>query len=518
MQHFKNNIFKSGFVVVGLIFAGKIASFGRDIVISYIYGISAGMDAYFAANVIPSLLFASILTSALMLFIPIYNEKRVNNSIESAHKFASNVINIYIIASIFLALIGSIFAPLLVKLVAPGFTGERLVVAIKITRILCLSFPLSCIALFLSSILNAHQKHYAPQLIPFISSVTVILGIVIFSHQLGIYAIAFFSVFSVIINVFFQKVFVKGVYKHTWIINFKDPSLKKMILLIIPVFIGLSLDQINLFVDSIIGSTLSLGSLSALNYAQRLQNTINGVFTTAILTVTYPVLSIAAAKLDYAQIEEILVKCIRLITILLLPVTIIILCDSYDIVKIIFFRGAFGQTALTQTSSVFLYYAIGILFLAYKDIYTRIFYVFHDARTPLFIGIVAISIKLILNFVLVRYMDVSGLALATSISCIVSVVLQRTWLKKKFANSQKVIINIKFMKALFCASLVMVFCRWGIRLILANMPDFILLAAGSILSIGGYFFILYLFNIEEILFIIKKLQHTISRKFGLDTV
>jgi len=495
----KHSLLKSGVIVGFLIILGKILSFIRDILISSKYGATVFSDAYFGANNVPSILFVAIVTSAVLFFIPFYNDKLVNFGELDANLFASNTINVYAIISIVMSLFGIIFAGPLVSLVMPGFVGLRYYYAVKLTRILCSSFPFSCITLLLAAVSNARQRYISPQLIPILSSGIVIFGIIFFSNSIGIYAVAFASVFAYIPLLILQKYFIRDVYKHQWIFKINDTDLKAMGILILPVFIGTSVDQLNLFVDSILSSKLALGSISALNYGQRLQATVNGTFSTAMVTILYPVISLAAAKREFLEIENVIMKGIRVLSIILIPITLIMMLDSYYIVKIVYFRGKFGEQALAQTSSVFMFYAIGLIFMAYEEMYRRVFYVHSDSKTPLKIGVIIVVIHLILSFIFIRYFKVGGLALATSLSCIISSLILRIRLKQKWNFKFRLHEQSTFFMFLGIASILMIICRYGLKLLLVGiMSPINQFFVYTFLSTICYFASLILFDIKEI--------------------
>ncbi len=505
-----NSLLRSGVIVGFLIVSGKLLSFVRDILISSKYGATVFSDAYFAANNVPSILYTAIITSAILFFIPFYNEKLVNFGEEAANKFSSNVLNVYTVISIVISVIGIIFAGPLVSLVAPGFSGVRYYHTVRLTRILCSSFPFSFVALLLAAISNARQRYIPPQLIPIISSSTVIIGIVFFSNAIGIYAVALASVFAVFIQAFLQRFFVKDIFNYQWIFNPKDQDLKAMAILILPVFIGTSVDQLNLFVDSVLSSNLSLGSISALNYGQKLQATINGTFSTAMVTILYPVLSLAAAKRDFVGIENVTMKGIRVLSIILIPITVIMILDSYYVVKIVYFRGKFGEEALAQTSLVFMLYSIGLIFMAYEEMYRRVYYVHSDAKTPVKIGIFVVLMHLGLSFIFIRYLKVGGLALATSISSIVSSFILRYQLRKRWNFQSHSSKQYKFFGLLIFAALVMAACRFGLIAILPNLNAIVRFFVTSFVSIAVYFSVLLILDIKEVKEVGSRLKNIMS--------
>lgn len=484
------NLFRSSIMVISLIIIGKIIGFLRDIFISAYYGATISSDAYFAANIIPSVIFGALISSALVYFIPIYSDNVINKNIESANKYANNILNILLIISVILTIIGIAFADSFITLSAPGFDTEKHNLAVKLCRILVCSFAFNTISLTYSSISNYNKSYFTPQLIPIVSGTCIIIGIMVFNSSLGIFSVAISAVLATIIQVFIQYYSVRRFFNYKPYVNFKSPEMKKMILLTAPIFLGMFVDQLNLFVDSVLCSELPTGSLSALNYAQRLLFTINGIFATGIITVLYPYFADFAAKGDNANVVAYLNKTLKVISLITIPIIITVFVEGENIIKVIFFRGAFNEDALFLTSRVFVFYSMGLIFLGFREIYTRVFYVYNDSKTPFIIGLISATINIVLNFVLIKPMGVGGLALATSISCLISSLMFAICIKRKsfYRELKLTIIKEHFIIKVAVATLAMLIIRYLMSMISLEI-NYIIMLVINIITLFTTFFV-----------------------------
>lgn len=406
--------------MLGLIVFGKVLSFLRDIVISSQFGSTYQTDAYFAANNIPSIIFTAVISSYIVLLIPTYKKIQICEGKIQANIFVSRIINLLVIFSLVLSLLGFIFIRKLIFLVAPGFDVKTTELAVVIGEILVLSFPLSSATLVLSTISNANNKYYAPHIIPLTSSLIVILGAILFSDKYGIIVIAVAGVLAFVVQLLVQILISRKHFEYTIKTKIFDKNVKKMTWLLLPIFLGYSVDQINLLVNSIISSGLTEGSLSSLNYAQRLQATINGTLSSALITVIYPFLSKMIAENKLKELTLLMAQSLRSVFIILVPLITYLALYSKEFVSIVYYRGEFDELALNQTSSVFLFYAFNVLFISLREVLLRLYYVKNNTKIPFLTSALSLVINIGLSLVFVQYLEVAGLALANLIATLVS--------------------------------------------------------------------------------------------------
>ena len=212
-------------------------------------------------------------------------------------------------------------------------------------------------------------------------------------------------------------------YKYERRLDFKDIYLKEAFITLMPIIIGLSVNRVNILVDKTIASTLSVGSISWLNYADDIIQLILGIFITAIVTVFFPIISQEYNRKDIESLKKVMNRGISSILKIVIPAMVILIILSKPIVKLLFERGEFGSKATYMTSQVLVYYALGLGSMALVLILTKIHYAMDDAITPMKYAVIGVIANLSLNIILSKHMGTRGIALATSISTTLTTIL-----------------------------------------------------------------------------------------------
>ncbi|MGL5751944.1 MAG: murein biosynthesis integral membrane protein MurJ, partial [Paraclostridium sp.] len=264
-------------------------------------------------------------------------------------------------------------------------------------------------------------------------NVLIILSIFV-SVQINPNLLPWGTLFGLSLQFFFQLPFaMKKGYRYKPYVNIKDENVKKMLWLITPVLIGVAVNQVNSIVDRTIASTLVEGSISALNYATKLNQFVMGMFIVSISSVIYPVLSKLSTENNKAKFNESIVRSINTVIILVIPISIGAIILANPIVKLLFQRGEFDSRATQMTAYALIFYSIGMIGFGLRDILGKVFYSLQDTKTPMINGVIAMVLNIILNIVFVKLtnMQLAGLAFATSISALVTIILLFISLRKK---------------------------------------------------------------------------------------
>jgi putative peptidoglycan lipid II flippase len=221
--------------------------------------------------------------------------------------------------------------------------------------------------------------------------------------------------------------------------------------LVIPVVIGTGVSTINTLVDRMMASFLAEGSISALNFANRLNFFALGLFISPITTVIYPTLSKFSAEKDVNTFKNTLNRVIGIVIAVIMPVMTGAIILRVPIIRFLFERGAFDQRATYMTATALLFYSIGMVGIGIREVINRGFYSLQDTKTPMINGAIAMIINIILNQILVRFMGIEGLALSTSISAIICTVMLFYSLRKEIGPlGGKKIIETLFKSGLAC--------------------------------------------------------------------
>ncbi len=507
---------KATFVVMIITLISKVTGFFREILLGSKYGATYVTDAYLISLTIPRMLFASIAAAIATTYIPVYSKIRVEQGQKEGIRFTNKVLNIVVLGSIVLSVFGMIFTRPIVSIIAMGFKGEVLDMAVKFTR---LTFPM-IIFIGLCSInkgfLQSNNEFTIPALIGIPNNI-IIISMLLFSSTVGPYGLVLGTVLGAVVEAAIMvPSMTRKSYRYKRILDFKDPNVIRVATLALPVMLGAAVQQINVFVDRMLASGLPEGSISALNFANRLNGFVYGLFSTSISVVIYPLLSRLNAEEDMKEFNNKLVSGLNVVTLLILPITIGAIVLRQPIVSVLFERQQFDSRATMMTSSALLFYSLGMLFYGYRDILNRTFYSLQDTKTPMINGMITVVINIVLNIILVKYMQHNGLALATSLSSIIMTFLLIVSLRKKMGSIGGRNLLAVFIKSLI-ASIAMGIVVYGIDIMLSgylvsSAKWISLLALVLTIACGGliYFILMYIFKVEETKWLLNMVKRYIE--------
>lgn len=503
---------KTALLIMLLTILSKVLGFTRDVVLSFFYGASNISDAYLISTMIPMVLFSFIGIGITTGYIPMYSKIENSNGVEEANRYTNNLINILIVICTVIIILGFLFTNQIVKGFALGFEGETLALAVQFTKISFLGIYFISLIYIFNGFLQLRENYIIPALVGFPMNFLIILSIFI-SSKTNILVLSIGSVISTASQLLLVLPFVyKQGYRYKFILNMKDEHIKNMAYIALPAIIGVSVNQINTLVDRTLASQIATGGISALTYANRFNEFVQGVFVLSIATVMYPMISKMAAENNMTGLKKSLSEAISSISLLVLPATVGAMVFAEPLVKFLFGRGAFGIKAISMTSYALFFYSIGMIGFGLREILSRVFYSLQDTKTPMINAAIAIVMNIVLNIILSKLLGIGGLALATSISAIFCTILLFISLRKKIGPFGMKNITISFIKIL-CASLMMGIISKAIYNLLFNSINANL---SLILSIGvgvlTYFVLVYFMKIEEIHAIVNAIKERLLKR------
>lgn len=507
---------KVALMIMVITMFSKVVGFGREIVLSYIYGASAITDAYLISQTIPIVIFSFISVGVTTGFIPLYSRVLNEEGESRANNFTNNLINVLLLISTVIVVLVLVFTQPIVKLFASGFSGETLELAVNFTRISVLGVYFTALMNIFTGFLRLHENYIVPALVGLPLNLIIIFSLFI-STQTSVYTLVIGSVLATASQLLLIAPFIRRTgYRYQPILNFKDEHLKMMVLIALPVIVGTSINEVNILVDRTLASGIAVGGISALNYANRLNGFVQGLFVASITTVMYPMISKMAAENNIKGLKVYISEAISLINLLVIPATIGAMIFSQEIIGLLFGRGAFTTEAIEMTGNALFYYSIGMIAFGLRNILTRAFYALQDTKTPMINATIAVVINIVLNIILSRYLGIGGLALATSLAAIVSTVLMFITLRKKIGGFGLGEIFQSFIK-IGIISVVMGAIALGSfnflkqQSLSANLALLLAIGVGALV----YAILIYLAKIPEvdqILAVVKKKLESMIRK------
>ena len=281
-----------GFIAFATLLA-KAAGMFRDIVLAHSYGTSSVLDAYMAASRIPVLFFDFTLGAAIIsTFIPVYNRYLQKNEEDNAAEFSNSFINLTLIVSALFCVLGVLFSKWLIGVMAPGFSADTKIIASKLLVIMLPSIIFTTLAFSVVGILQSLGEFNIPAIISLVSNAAVIFYLMFLNKYFGIYGLAVAMLVGWGLQVLVQiPSLIKKKYRYTFVLNLKNPGIKDVFVMALPVLVSSWLQPICVLVNTVFGSYLETGSVAALEFANRLYIIVVGIFVFAITNYIFPALS-----------------------------------------------------------------------------------------------------------------------------------------------------------------------------------------------------------------------------------
>ena len=383
------------------------------------------IDIFWAAFRLPDLIFQIVILGALSVaFIPVFTEYFENKSKEEAFDLARSILNIALIIFILTAIAVYIFAyPIISVVVAPGFTPEKQMQVVDLTRIILLGQVILVFGSFFIGILQSFQKFIIPAFAAVFYNLGIILGIIFLSGSMGIKGAAIGVIVGAILHAAVQLPLILSLgFKFKFPPKFFHPGIKEIIQLTGVRTLGLAAEQINETVGLRFASLISSGSYTYLTFAQHLQVAPIGLFGAALAQAALPVLSAERARGKIEEFKITLITTLHQILFLALPATAILIVIRIPVVRLIFGASQFNWEATVLTGLTVAYLAIGLGAQSISLLLVRGFYALKDTKTPVLASFITVSVNILLiyYFVSVLKLDVWSIGFANSIAAILS--------------------------------------------------------------------------------------------------
>ena len=430
------SIAKGALVVIAATLMSRLFGFIRETQIAGYFGASGDTDAYLVAFSVPSGIGMAIAAAVSAGFIPVLNNYLVLNERENAAKVANTLLNIIFLVLLALTALGMLFAPSLVARLAPGFSPDAVRLTVDLILMMFPSMVFISLMGLASGFLNSRQHFLFPALGPMVTSIVIIGSILIWGRSSwGIKSLAVGTLagFTLQLLVQIPVMYKKGFrYKPEFAVF--HPGVIKVFKLAAPVLVASLVPPVMVLVEKGLASKLTIGSISALNYAFRLMQLPQGLFVMAVSIPLFPALSTFAAQKDFARLKETMIKAVSVLALIMIPASAGLLALDEPIVRLLFQRGAFQAKDTVPTAYALAFYALALLPLALRDVFRRVFYAVQDTLTPVILTIGSFLLNIALDLFLVKIMGIGGLALGAALSVMVEAAILYLLLNGKLAG------------------------------------------------------------------------------------
>ncbi len=429
-------LFKSTLMVGSMTLISRILGFIRDMLIAHIFGVNSATDAFFVAFKIPNFLRRLFAEGAFAhAFVPVLSDYKERGGKIALKQFIDKTAGTLSVILVLMTLIGVVAAPVLIMLLAPGFMwqGSQYELSVQLLQI---TFPyLFFIALvaFAGGILNAHGQFAIPALTPVFLNICMIAAAIWLAPLMKepVTALAWGVFAAGIVQLAFQvPALIRLGLMPRPRLGFNDSGVKRIIGLMLPAIFSVSVTQINLLLDTLIASFLTVGSVSWLYYSDRLVEFPLGILGLAPATVILPNLSKSHTAEDAVSFSTTLDWGLRLVILIGLPATIGLLLLAEPMLSTLYQYHEFSVSDVHLAGQSLKAYSLGLLGFILIKVLVPGFTARGDMKTPVRYGVYAMIVSLALNVMLVFPLAHAGLALATSLGAFFNAALLLIKLQK----------------------------------------------------------------------------------------
>ncbi len=514
----------SGAFLVGAgILLSRIAGLIRERIFAHYFGNSEASDAFKAALKIPNFLqnlFGEGVLSAS--FIPVYAQLLAKGHKEEASKVASIVGSLLFILTSFLVLMGVLATPFLIDLIAPGFSGPKRELTIKIVQILFPGTGFLVLSAWCLGILNSHRKFFLSYVAPVIWNITIIAVLIIWGTKVTQYNLALIAAWGLVLGSLLQFLVqlpsaIKLAKNLKPSIDIKMQEVRTILKNFFPVVIARGVVQVSAYIDNILASLLPTGAVSALSYAQTIYLLPVSLFGMSISASELPAMSQATGTHEEinSYLQKRLNSSLERVSFYIVPSLVAFILLGDIIVSAIFQTGQFDNDSTRWVWAVLIGYSIGLLASTLGRLYSSCFYSLKNTRTPFRFAILRVFFSTVLGwlfaFIFPRYLNfpsqwaTAGITLAAGIASWLELYYLRKNLNQQIGKTGLVkSIQIRLWGAALIAAIAALCLKF---LIFQEQGHYILRAILCLGLFGCLYFVLTAyFNISESQKIFNKLN------------
>jgi putative peptidoglycan lipid II flippase len=403
--------------------SSRILGLFREIVMVTYLGLGPDMGAFTVANKVPNLVRSLLADTALTAaFIPVFTGLLEKERRREAWQVAYTITVLATAILSVVTVLGMVFAPEVVKVVAPGFRNDPAIVdlTVYLMRIMFPTVIIMGIAAIFIGILNSYDHFTVPAVAPIVWNLVIITAVVTFWAGYGVKALAWSFLVGCVIEL---GMMAPGVWKRRWKgegpsiyrLDLRSPEVRRVGVLIGPVILSLGVINFNSFIDTVVATLISQPAPAIIDKAFRLFLVPQGIFAVAIGTVLFPALSRHAAAKRMKEFRDYLSIGLRQIFFMTLPFAALFAVLALPTTRLIYEHGKVTPEDTALVASALTFFSVGMAFVSINTLLNRAFYSIQKPYLPLIVGAVNLALNAGLDLLLYKPLGVGGITLSTSL-------------------------------------------------------------------------------------------------------
>lgn len=427
----KKSIISSTLFVSLLAVFIKFLGLIKQSVLAAYCGATEETDMFFIVSGVLVMLCTMIFSAISVSLLTMHTDKLIHEGRESANDLINKVLRTFLPLSVLITLFFIIVAPWFAKFLVPTYSPEQIVVMAKYIRMMSAVFILWCYFLTINVVLETDKSFIPGRGQNMFQNIFLIIAAIFVYSRTGIESLIWAFLFSAFAECILVTWCARRQFKVIWgKLHTPSSEIKKLYKLALPLIVGNAVYEVNDIVDKQISSSLGEGHVSYLTYGSTINEIVTGVIVMAMSTVLFTHFATWVSEGNLQKLERMLMGCLTYLILIVFPIITMCIFAGDDIVRIFYQRGSFGETEVYYTYWVSVGYASGFIFSSVRAVMVKVFYAFKDTRRAMINGIVSVAINISLSITLSRFIGVWGIALATSIAMLFSVILMSIQLRQ----------------------------------------------------------------------------------------
>lgn len=394
----------------------KLISTAKEIVVAHQFGVGDGLDAFLMAFMLPSVAISVVAGSFNAALIPTYIQVRDREGSQAAQDLFSSMIIWAAMLLITVSILMALVAPYAFAYLASGFGPEKLALTRKLFFVLLPVLPLSGLLVTWAAVLNAGERFALAAITPMITPLAVILVVSVLSSNWGIYAFAV----AILVGAGLEGlILARGLRRQGISVVPRwqgfTPAVRQVIKQYAPmIFAGCLMSSTGL-VDQSMAAMLSPGSVSILNYGNKVVGVVIGLGSIALSTAILPQFSRMVAAGNWSGVRNTLKTYTRLTLVATIPLTLLLAVLSRFLVSVLFQHGAFTESNTIDVATVQSLYILQLPFYVTGVLFVRLISALKANHVLMWGTAISFAINITLDYVFMKWLGVGGIALSTSV-------------------------------------------------------------------------------------------------------
>jgi len=419
----------------------RIAGLIREVVASSYFGTSGPFSAFTIAFQVPNLLRALVADSALSAaFVPVFTELLEQRKRREAFQLAGALFGLILVALGAITLLFIVIAPWVIPPITGGEFSEELDdLTVGLSRVMFPIVVLLGVNGLVVGILNAYDHFTIPAISPVVWNFVIIAGLVatkpLFEGPEEVYAYAIGVLAGTVVQLAMCVPVLKRVgFELKISFSWRDPRIRTVLMLMLPVTIGLGLINFNLVINSALGSLVSEGAPAAIDRAFRLYMLPQGIFSVAVATVLFPALSRFAARRDYDGLRATSANGVRQIALLLIPAAFATAVLAEPLTRLVYERGEFGAGSTDAVAEALFWFSFSLPFSGANLLLTRTFFSLQRPWFPTSLAGMSLIVNTGVSLALYEPLGIAGIVIGTAVGSAAMTLAQAVFVRRELGG------------------------------------------------------------------------------------